>query len=86
MIGRERELASVARLLGALPAGPGAVLLEGEAGIGKTLVWQAGVDEALARGIRVLRARPAGSEVRLSFAGLGDLLGQTLDETLPELP
>ena len=86
MIGRQREFAAVVRLLSALPSGPGAVLLEGEAGIGKTLVWQAGVEEARAREIHVLRARPAGSEVRLSFAGLGDILGGTLEETLPELP
>jgi ATP/maltotriose-dependent transcriptional regulator MalT len=86
MIGRQREVAAVSRLLDALPAGPGALLLDGEAGIGKTLVWQAGVDDALTRGIHVLRARPAGSEVQLSFAGLGDLLGQSLDETLPGLP
>jgi DNA-binding CsgD family transcriptional regulator len=34
----------------------------------------------------VLVCRAAGGEVQLSFAALGDLLGDVLEETLPELP
>ena len=44
-------------VLGAPSAWPAALLLEGEAGAGKTALWTAGLE--LARGCRVLRARPA---------------------------
>ena len=59
------------------PAGTaraGALVLEGEAGIGKSTLWLAGVDAAHERGLRVLSARPAESEQGLAYAGLGDLL------------
>ena len=48
-----------------------ALAVSGPAGIGKTTVWEAGVDLAADRGRRVLVARPAGVEASLSFAGLG---------------
>ena len=39
MIGREREIAAVSAFLDSIPRGPQALLLEGEAGIGKSTVW-----------------------------------------------
>jgi DNA-binding CsgD family transcriptional regulator len=86
LIGRQEELASLTRFLGSLAAGPRALLVEGEAGIGKTALWQAGLVQARARGQRTLACRPAGSEVRLSFAALGDLLTEVLEGALPALP
>ena len=38
------------------------------------------------RGYRVLACRPAGSEAQLSFAALGDLLDDVLDDALADLP
>ena len=58
----------------------------GEAGIGKTTLWLAGLDAAAARGYRILSARPAEAEATFSFAGLTDLLGNAADEVLSELP
>jgi DNA-binding CsgD family transcriptional regulator len=84
LVGRNAELARIATFLGAEL--PGAIVLEGEAGIGKTRVWEESVRAASASGFRVLATRAAGAEVQLSFAGLGDLLGGVLDETLPGLP
>ncbi len=55
-------------------------LVEGEAGIGKTTVWLAAVREAGDRGFRVLQARPAESESRLSYAALADIAGVAFDE------
>ena len=74
IVGRRQELAAIDAFLGGAPNGTAALLVEGEAGIGKTSVWREGVERARGRGFRVLTARPVGAEVRLSFAGLGDLL------------
>jgi DNA-binding CsgD family transcriptional regulator len=77
LVGRERELAEIEAFLER--AGPAALALEGEPGIGKTTLWRAGVDSARERGRRVLEARPAEAERELSFSALGDLLGPALD-------
>lgn len=84
-VGREAELAAIADFLEA-EAAACAVALEGEAGIGKTTVWEAAVASAAGRGFRVLRARPAESEAKLAFSSLADLLGDASAEVLEELP
>jgi DNA-binding CsgD family transcriptional regulator len=86
LVGRRQELAAIDVFLEGEGAGPAALLLEGDAGIGKTLLWREGVERARTRGFRTLVATPAGAEVRLSFAGLGDLLGAVAAEALPSLP
>jgi DNA-binding CsgD family transcriptional regulator len=84
--GREGELVSVERFVAGLDDGAAALVLEGEAGVGKTTLWVAGVEEAEARGCLVLEARPAESETALSFSGLGDILGRGLEDALEALP
>jgi class 3 adenylate cyclase/TolA-binding protein len=86
IVGREAELASVARFLESVPAGRSALVIEGEAGIGKTTVWLAAVAAAEGQAFRVLSARPAESEASLSYAALADLVGEAFDETRLELP
>ncbi|MGZ5287892.1 MAG: helix-turn-helix transcriptional regulator [Actinomycetota bacterium] len=86
VIGREPELAILDRFLDAIPAGPGALLLSGEAGIGKTTVWKEGLDGARRRRYRTLSCGPVEAETRLSYAALGDLLETVLEEALPTLP
>ena len=84
IVGRDAELEQVEAFLdGPLP---GALLLEGEAGIGKTTVWDAAAEAAEARGFRVLRTRPAEAEAVLALAGVGDLLAGVREEALSELP
>jgi DNA-binding CsgD family transcriptional regulator len=87
VVGRERELAAVERLLDCGLRGYSALLLSGEAGIGKTTVWQEAVRHGEQAGFRVLRCRPGQAEAKLGFAALSDLLG-SFDEdgfaTLPE--
>ena len=63
-----------------------AVILRGEAGIGKTILWQHLVAGARERGWAVLDSQPTESEMRLSFAALGDLVTAVPDATLSELP
>jgi DNA-binding CsgD family transcriptional regulator len=82
ILGRDAELAQVKSFIGSESGGPSALILEGAAGIGKTTLWRAGVSFARAGGHRVLSCRAAGSEARLSYAALGDLL----DFELPDLP
>jgi len=86
VIGREEELAAVDEFLSSLPAGPRGFVLVGEAGCGKTTLWQAGIEAARELELLVLAASPTEAESRLSFAVLSDLLGGVLAETLEELP
>lgn len=60
--------------------------MEGEAGIGKTVLWRSALAEAEARGRRVLACAPAAAEARLAFAALGDLLDPAVDDALGDLP
>jgi DNA-binding CsgD family transcriptional regulator len=62
------------------------LVLEGEAGIGKTTLWRSGIAMAQRAGFRVLEARPVEPESSLAFAALGDLLREELDGVLPTLP
>jgi DNA-binding CsgD family transcriptional regulator len=86
VIGREAELAAVAAFLDAIPEGAHALLFEGEAGIGKTTIWEAGLDAALERSYRVLSCRASGAETQLPFTGLGDLLSDVPEQVLASLP
>jgi class 3 adenylate cyclase/DNA-binding CsgD family transcriptional regulator len=86
VVGRERELAALGAFLDGLGAGAAAALLEGEAGAGKTTLWRAAVEDAGARGLRVLAGRPGRAEAELSFSAVADLLGGALAEAGEELP
>ena len=63
-----------------------ALLLSGEAGIGKTTVWQEAVRLGEEAGYRVLRCRPGQAEARLGFAALADLLSPVGDDAFSALP
>ena len=86
VLARETDLETLSAFVVAVAEGPAACTLEGESGIGKTTLWDAAVAAARHRSYVVLACRPAGSEVQLSFAALGDLLDGVLPETLAELP
>ena len=67
---------------------PSALVVEGEAGIGKTTLWLRAVEQARDRGFRVLSARAGQAESRLTYAVLADLLEDvdTVDfDLLPRL-
>lgn len=83
VIGREPELELIERWLdGPRPA---ALLIEGEAGIGKTTLWRSAVELAEQREIRLLKCALAESEARLAFAGLSDLVRPHLGDALSSL-
>lgn len=85
ILGREDELAAIARFVSDDTSIPRALLLEGEAGIGKTTLWREGVRRSAVRGL-TLESSASESETRLSFTVLGDLLAPVLDATIDELP
>lgn len=86
IVGRRDELEGLLAFLVSASGRPRALVLEGEAGIGKSTLWRAAVEEASGTGCRVLSSRPAEAERGLAFAGLGDLLEPVLDNVLPSLP
>jgi len=86
VVGRDAELASIRDFVAGISDGASALVLEGEAGMGKTTLWRVGVEEAASAGACVLRAEPSESEIALSFSGLGDLLDPVLDDALAPLP
>ena len=84
ILGRGAELEQVGALLADETPAARALVLTGDAGVGKTTIWEEGVRLAGERGLRVLAARPAEAEAALPFAALGDLLAPVVDAI--ELP
>ena len=58
VIGRDEELESLRRFLDAVPEAPVALVIEGEAGVGKTALWLQGTGLARQRSFRILACRP----------------------------
>jgi DNA-binding CsgD family transcriptional regulator len=84
VIGRDDELSEIAAFLDGLPDGPSALVLSGEAGIGKTILWEVAVADARSR-FGVLTCRGVEAEASLSFAGLSELLAPVFDDVAPSL-
>src|SRR5262249_4733894 len=79
LCGRSGQLAAIDRLLEGMRSGrAGALVLRGEAGVGKTGLLAAA--EGKAAGARVLRVTGVESEAELPFAALHALLRPALDE------
>jgi DNA-binding CsgD family transcriptional regulator len=76
IVGREPELAAVDRWLGG--ARPALLELEGEAGIGKTVLLEEGVRRARVAGARVLVCRPVEIETAVAYGALASLLEPAL--------
>lgn len=86
VIGRDAELATGWAFLERSRRGLAVMLLEGEAGIGKTTVWAALVDRARAEGRLVLTARSAAPEAQLTLSALADLLDPVAPDAFDALP
>ena len=74
LYGRERELGVVEELFEHVHDQGGALVLRGEAGIGKSALLAEAGRRAAGREMRVLTAEGVQSEAHLSFAGLHQLL------------
>jgi DNA-binding CsgD family transcriptional regulator len=86
VVGREPELEAIERLLDDARSRFRSLVLEGEAGIGKTTVWREAVRRADEAGFRVLASRPAQAEATLAYASLADLFRPLGDGVLDGLP
>jgi DNA-binding CsgD family transcriptional regulator len=85
VVGRESELTLLGGFLEGVSAGR-SLVLSGSPGIGKTTLWEAGIHDATARGLRVLSARASSAEAQLSFAALIDLCDGVATAELAGLP
>jgi ATP/maltotriose-dependent transcriptional regulator MalT len=84
IVGRVAELDAIRSWLAG--SSPPILLLEGEAGIGKTTLWRACVEEAREDGMPVLVASSVQSEAQLSFTTFRDLVDEVFDDVADELP
>ena len=79
LLGRANELARLTSALDAIGRHGDALVLRGEAGIGKSSLLQTALREAQARDLRVLRTAGVETESGLAFAGLHRLLHPVQD-------
>ena len=80
LIGRGDDLEYLTAFVDQAALSGGALLLSGEAGVGKSVLLDAAAAHAEAAGRRVLRAAGAEFESAVSFAGLNQLLGPLLGQ------
>jgi DNA-binding CsgD family transcriptional regulator len=85
-VGRDAELDAIREFFDARLERPRALLVEGEAGIGKTTLLAAADEGARRRHWQVLSCRPAAAEAQLAFAALTDAFGAVPDSNLMTLP
>jgi len=84
IVGREDEVAALHAFFDRAGGGPGDVVLEGDAGIGKPTLWLAGVEVARERSLRVRSVAEAGSPASAAPFGVGRR-GPTLIHMLPPI-
>lgn len=82
IVGREAELRELSRRVASSDGQ--ALLVRGEAGVGKSLLLAAAAEHAEARGHRVVRVTGVESETAMPFAGLHQMLHPLL-HTMPRL-
>ena len=84
LVGRDSEMERIHTFLAAVRTDGAALLVTGEAGVGKTVLLNAASEAASAVGMRILRAVGVEFEAETSFSGLNQLLLPHLD-VLPQL-
>ncbi|MFI6488866.1 AAA family ATPase [Streptomyces sp. NPDC050564] len=80
LVGRDGDLAFIHSFFGNSEVQGAALLLAGEAGVGKTAVLDAVATGAVRNGVRVLRAAGVQFEADISYAGLNQLLVPLFDD------
>ncbi|SOE79588.1 AAA ATPase domain-containing protein [Streptomyces sp. OV198] len=80
LVGRDREIAVLARLLERTPPSGAVLLMLGDPGIGKSSLLHEAESSGRARGFRILRLAGVECEATLPFAGLHQMVGPVLDQ------
>lgn len=80
LVGREREIAVLARLLERTPLSGAVLLMLGDPGIGKSSLLNEAESRGRARGFRILRLVGVECEAAFPFEGLHQLVGPVLDQ------
>src|SRR5436305_15216020 len=86
MASRPAEEQALGEFLAAAASAPSALVLDGEAGIGKTTLLQVGLAWARDRGFRLLSARPVDAVSVLAYTSLADLLTDVESGIWADLP
>nr|WP_268778112.1 AAA family ATPase [Mycolicibacterium malmesburyense] len=86
VIERPAEFRAVSDFLQSVDSGPCALVIEGDAGAGKTTLWLAGISAARDRGLRILTARAGQAETTLAYAAVADLFGDIPSDVFAGLP
>src|SRR5688500_3979473 len=86
VVSREAESQEIAEFLATARSGPSALVVDGEAGIGKTTVWLAALQQARDLGFRVLSTRATSAESVLAYSSLAGLLEGLDDDVFAMLP
>src|SRR5258705_10128001 len=86
MASRPPEEEALSEFLDSASTAPSALLLDGEAGIGKTTVWLAGLKRARDRGFQVLSTGAVNAQSVLAYGPLADLLTGLDPDTWADLP
>jgi DNA-binding CsgD family transcriptional regulator len=86
VVSRETEARAVDEFLASVSSGPAALIIEGEAGIGKTTAWLGAQERAQELGFRVLSTRAAPAESVLAYSSLAALLDGLDDDVFGNLP
>lgn len=86
VVGREGELAEIETFLDTAGQEFAVLVLQGDAGIGKTTLWREARRRAMERGAVVLSCRPSATEAKFSFTGVADLLSAVDEEAFAALP
>ena len=86
IVGRSVEERAIDEFLTSAHSQPSALVIEGEAGIGKSTLWWSGLDRARGNGFHVLAARAAQPETVNAFATIGDLLAEVESSHVARIP
>jgi DNA-binding CsgD family transcriptional regulator len=86
IVGRDGEVEALAALVDDVRSNPRQLVIEGEAGIGKTILWRHALACAQTAGVTVLAASPSELETPLAFSGLRDLIDHAYDGVADALP
>lgn len=86
VVSRSAEFRAIAEFLGSTDVRPTGLLMHGDPGIGKTTLWLVALEQARARGFRVLSARAWEAESVMAYGTVADLVRDVPADVLAGLP